>query len=432
MKKFLTVFVALIFTHIAYVQAQAPDSAFDDLSLNGMASYEQLRKDYYIGALYLETISQDTGSILNMSGRKRMELRITISKWSRRRFAQQWNQSILINNDQDALEEFSDQILEFTNIPRKDLEANDRIVIDMDPETGTTVYLNRQKMLTTPNNAFFDVLLNTWIGPRPPSSGFKSTILTLPTNQLGTDLLTDYDAIETTKTRESEIASWLKAAKKEKESQTQVAERDDDAKSRRSGPPGSGTKVTAKRVRKSTPTPKLPTVAAVPAAAVAVAPKPTIALAKPTLGSSNTATAKPAVLRSEPKSKPKPKLVVATKLKPAPPKVEKPAKKLPSAKELAQGNLIKNYRSNVLKLTYLNTQYPRRAMDLKQEGLVVLKVTLNRKGKLVDMVPETSSKHNLLNKAARNAVKKSAPFPEPPKDLEGSKIELTLPFNFKL
>jgi len=93
---------------------------------------------------------------------------------------------------------------------------------------------------------------------------------------------------------------------------------------------------------------------------------------------------------------------------------------------------MKTYRSNILKLTYLNTQYPKRAMDFKQEGLVVLKVKINRKGKVVDVIEEKSSEHRLLNKAARQAVKKTAPYPEAPKDLPGDELEFTLPFNFKL
>lgn len=424
MKTYFTLFVALLSSIVIAMPLQAQQSEFDELPLNGIASYEQLRKQYYIGALYLESISQSSESVLSMPGKKRMELRITIDRWSPRRFSQQWNQSILINSDQAALEEFSKQIQAFTNIPKDDLKTNDRIVIDMDPDTGTTVYLNNQKMFSTPNNAFFDMLLSTWIGRRPPSSTFKNNILTLPTDQTGTNLLTSFEGIKPSEAREKEVAKWLES---EKEKKTASADKRSSRSVAAIAPPGTTTKVTAKRPKVST-TAK-PTIKTTLPAAIAAAPKPAISINKPTLGSSTKATAAPA----KPKPTPKP----VAKAKPAPkPKAQAPKKeelaKQVTERDQRQQSLKKNYRSNILKLTYLNTQYPRRSMDLKQEGLVILKITLDRRGNLLDVEPETSSKYNLLNKAAHNAVKKSAPYPEAPRDLDGSKIVLMLPFNFKL
>jgi len=71
-------------------------------------------------------------------------------------------------------------------------------------------------------------------------------------------------------------------------------------------------------------------------------------------------------------------------------------------------------------------------MELKQQGLVVLKIRINRQGKLLDVEEEQSTEYSLLTKAARKAVSKSTPYPEVPKSLEGKEFEFTLPFNFKL
>ncbi len=48
------------------------------------------------------------------------------------------------------------------------------------------------------------------------------------------------------------------------------------------------------------------------------------------------------------------------------------------------------------------------------------------------MEEEKSSEYSTLNKAARNAVKKSIPYPEAPNSLEGKDFVFSLPFNFKL
>ena len=170
------------------------------------------------------------------------------------------------------------------------------------------------------------------------------------------------------------------------------------------------------------------------------APATSVELERPKLAAKAAEPAKPKP-KPAPKPQPKPAPKPAPKPQPKPEPAAKPAAEQKVAKtvqpqvppqEQEQKKLLTAYRSNVLKLTYLNTQYPKRAMDFQQEGLVVLKIKVNRKGKLLDVVEETSSKHKLLNKAAQKAVKKTAPYPEVPKNLLGDSIEISLPFNFKL
>ncbi|MEE8056903.1 MAG: TonB family protein [Pseudomonadales bacterium] len=409
----------------------AQDSSFDELSLNGLASFVRLRKEYYIGGLYLEILNQDTGSVINMSGKKRMEIRITIDKWSPRRFTQQWNQAILINNDQESQEEFADQILKFTDMPKHELIAGDRIVINMDPSKGTTVYLNDQQMLKTTNNAFFDVLLSTWIGQRPPSSNFRNDILTLPTDQAGTDLLARYATITPTASRKKKIAAWMQPTKSKTTTKAKaVAAKATASEPAGFLPPSSDTTVTAKRANKTTPKAKVPTAIVQPkiVAPKIAAPKPSITLDKSSLTSNLVKKPKPTAKQVK---KPAPEKT-ATAAESAPKKVAKPAKPQVAAAEKEQKALLKTYRSNLIKLTLLNSAYPKRAMRLKQEGLVVLNVKVNRQGKLLDIVEERTSEHPLLNKAAQKAVKKTAPYPEIPRDLIGEEITVSLPFNFKL
>ena len=390
----------------------AQDSSFDDLPLNGLAAFKQLRKEYYLAGLYLEALSQDIGSV---SGKKRMEIRVTADKWSPRRFAKQWTQAILINNDQKSLDEFTDQILAFTNIPKHDLIAGDRIVINMDPNRGTIVYLNKQRMLKTSNNAFFDLLLNTWIGQRPPSSGFKSDIITLPTDAEGSNLLLRYEAISAKKSRNEVIAGWVKPEKNTTKPPPTKA-----TKPAVLPPSSDGTAVTTKRS-----TTAVAAVAATTAAIAVAAPKPTVVTAKPKSTVATVKKPKPVAT-----AKPIPKSKTIAKTKPVEKKAAKPIK--PESTSEEQKKLMKTYRSNILKLTYLNTQYPKRAMDFKQQGMVILKIKLNRKGRVLDIVEEEMSDHRLLNKAAKKAVKRTAPYPEAPSSLLGDEIIISLPFNFKL
>lgn len=442
----LTLFFALLgmlSCSAALAQPAEPDSSFDDIPLNGLASFSQLRKEYYVGGLYLESLSQeDSGAIFSFSGRKRMEMRITIDKWSPRRFAQQWNQAILINNDQELQSRFADEILKFVDVLKDDLVAGDRLTIDMD-SNGTIVYINNNRMFGVKNKEFFDVLLNTWIGARPPSSEFKNDILTLPTDQAGTDLLRRYQALIPSRERSELVAKWSTDPGTRKVAKAAAPVAVAAAEPAKKVVPDAVTEVKAKRSGSSAvqaaEKPKVAAPAVASTAPSMSAPKPNLQVEKPKIASAAPAAApkpepKPA---PKPEPKPAPKPEPKPEPKPAPKQVAKAtpapaAAAVESEEDKAQAKLMRVYRSNVLKLTYLNTQYPKKAMDFKQEGLVVLKVKINRKGDVEDIEEATSSEHQLLNKAARRAVQKSEPYPEIPKELKGETVVVTLPFNFRL
>ena len=424
MKKLICTLLALVLTtQVLVVQAQ--DEAFEELTMNGLASFSKLRKEYYVGALYLESLSADADSIINMEGKKRMEIRIAIKKWSPRRFSKQWNEAIYLNNDPEIQEEFADQIQAFIDIPQDDLKAGNIITIDMDPDTGTIVYLDGQRILKSSNNAFFYVILNTWIGSKPPSSDFKQNMLALPTDSAGTELLVKFDGLGYEESRKKQIAAWSKPAKKESSAAAPVTLA--LAASAAALPPSStGTTVKAKSTKQAA---KPKSVAKAPVTAPDTT-KPVMDIEKPQLAKA----APPA-----PKPEPKPAAKPAPKAEPKPePKQEvakAPEPAAPTAEELEaqkQEGLRNVYRSNILKLTYQNTIYPKRSISLGHQGLVVYKVTLNRKGKLLGLEEEKVADHSLLNKAARKAIKKASPFPQAPDDLKGDKFVFSLPFNFKL
>ena len=434
MMKLILLFITIIATSTAYGQQ---NTDYNDLSLNGLASYEQLRKEYFIAALYLESFTQDSDSIMNYSGMKRMELRIVIDEWSPRRFAQHWNQAMLINNKSDAQEKFSEQILAFTNIPKESLISGDIITIDLHPDSGTTVSIDGIKIYNTSSVDFFDVLLNTWIGARPPSSDFKRDILTLPTDAAGTELLTRYEALGPDNSRKKQVAGWVKSSPaKEKAAVAAVAAT--TAKVASSASAGSMSTTTVTASGSSSPTkPQVPgktSQAPTRATTKAEAPKPNInvAVEKPKL----VAPAPAAPPKTEPQTTPVKTVAkapaAATKTQPTAPAKKAVPVATASTQEQEQENLLRVYRSNVLKLTYLNTQYPKRSMDLKQQGLVVLKIKLNRQGKVLSVEEEQATNYALLNKAARKAINKSEPYPEVPTSMQGNDFEISLPFNFKL
>jgi TonB family protein len=383
MKHLIYLFVAtLLLSNIPAAHAQS-----GDLNLNGIASFEQLRKEYYIGALYLGWPGHDPAAITNMPGKKRMELRITADRWPALRFSQMWNQLITINNPIATINANATDIVAFTSIPKGDLVEGDQIVIEL-ANNNTQVSLNGIPALRTDSPALFSMLLNTWIGQRPPSTEFKRDVLDLPKDSNGTQLVTRFNAIHPNDARKKTIAAWGLKAEPEP-----VAA-------------ASTTAVTAA----ATAVPARPTPAPAPA------PAPTAKKPEPV-----------AAAKSEHEEKAKePAPAIAAPVQPV------AAAPQPSSEAQEKQKALYNaYVGQIRQLVVRNIDYPKRAIKESIEGLVMIKVKVDRAGSLVGF-EIIQSADDMLDAAAERAAKKAAPFPKPSDDVEGSIFETRIPIVFKL
>ena len=205
MNRFIAAILLAFATQISYAQTE-----LDGMSLRGLAIYQQLRTDYYVGGLYLPQPAATPDDAFFMPGPKRMDLRVIAESWSDRRFTQQWNQLILINNPADVQKAQQENIIAFATMLKDDLQAGDHITIDLLPDEGTEIKLNGTTLLKSSDPEFFNLLLSCWIGARPPSSGFKQDILSMPDGDRGSSLMTTFEITGPTQTRIAETKSWGK------------------------------------------------------------------------------------------------------------------------------------------------------------------------------------------------------------------------------
>jgi periplasmic protein TonB len=369
-------------------------------TLSGLAAFEQLRKEYYIGALYLGWPGHDTATILAMPGKRQMELRVTADRWPALRFAQMWNQAITINADGSALNASAMDILAFTSIPKGDLLAGDHLVIESDPTTGTRVTLNGVLVQTTKNNGLFNLVLSAWIGARPPSSEFKRDMLTLPTTAAGTALAARFESIRPSDARKKAVAAW--GIKPEPETAVAAAAAPVAAKPADAPKPAEPPKAAA---------PITPATAAAPAPG-----RPVPTPAKPVPEAARPAPA-PEPVRPIAPAAPDPAALAA-------------ASQARMEKEQQQADLYNQYLGQVRKQVLKNIDYPRRAQKEGVEGLVVLRINIDRSGGVTGSEVAQSA-HELLDAAAENAVRKAAPYPKPPEQLEGEQFQILVPVVFK-
>ncbi len=178
------------------------------LSINGLATYNNLTKDYYVASLYLSQPESDAQKILNLKQHKQMKLLVTAKRWSPRAWTKQWQENIAINNELPH-QALLKKLELFTTILKGNLLAGDLILINYEPISGTQIFINQQRVLVSSDMALFNALLATWIGKLPPSRNFKKRILSLATDkQALADTQKLYSA-QVSKKRMNAIKHWL-------------------------------------------------------------------------------------------------------------------------------------------------------------------------------------------------------------------------------
>lgn len=89
-----------------------------------------------------------------------------------------------------------------------------------------------------------------------------------------------------------------------------------------------------------------------------------------------------------------------------------------------------SYRATISAILKRHKRYPSRALRRKQEGTVAITFIINKDGNLAGYRITDSSGHRLLDKAVEKMLKRAAPFPPFPGDMEQEFITLSLPVDF--
>ncbi len=77
-------------------------------------------------------------------------------------------------------------------------------------------------------------------------------------------------------------------------------------------------------------------------------------------------------------------------------------------------------------------EYPRAARMRRQEGVVMLRFTIGRDGRVLAHRIENSSGHRLLDAAVEEMIQRANPLPAPPPEIELAQLELVVPVQFQL
>lgn len=363
-----------------------------------MAAYSELGNELFIAALFAGQTGTNAQELINGSYPKRLELKILAKQGiTQRQFSRIWRESVAINNARDALIAQAENMVYFEELVRDRLESNDHLVIAYTPTNGVEVSLNSVVLGHVADDAFFTLLLRSWIGPVPSSTAFRADLL--KANTADTALVNRFNAMYPRNARIEVAKSWLPVV-------APLPEEVDE--------------------------PEVPVAVVAPAAAAPVeatvaAPKIVVA-EKPAIAKPEVLPPVPVALKT---TSPSPESTPAASAAEKNP-VQGAANPEPGLSK-AQALLARQfYMADVFKKINTHVDYPRRAQQLRQMGTVRISVVIDAAGNLKSVAPVEELDFVMLNKAALAAVRSAAPFAPLPVGLDVAELELSVPITFAM
>jgi protein TonB len=91
-----------------------------------------------------------------------------------------------------------------------------------------------------------------------------------------------------------------------------------------------------------------------------------------------------------------------------------------------------NYLRQVTQAIYRKKHYPRQAWALNQEGSVLVKLRLNKKGKILGLEVLEKAPFKTLTEASLETIKSITKFPPIPDELGMEEITFRIPIEYKI
>jgi len=365
--------------------------------LNGIGVHQQLGREVFIGALYSESLSNDADTLMNNAQPMRMELKIVAPDGlTTRSFSRMWIEGMAVNSKVDALTAQADNMVKFDGLFKGRFQKDDFISFTNNPGKGIDIAVNDVLLGNIKDNAFFSMLLSTWIGKIPLSSDYRESLLKV--GDVDSNLRSRFNSISPTSARIAEVKAWSEPA--------------EETKAVAIAAPKESTVV------KTEPT----TIAKIdlPKLEAPVIEKPALNIPAPV---AQIETSAPVSAPASTPAKPIPAVAAMV--------AEEEEEDGPAL--TAQSLLARQfYVSDTIKRISGKTKYPQRALDRGQAGNVRVAIIIDRQGNILSTSILESSKFEMLNKEALEAIKRSAPFMALPAEIPGSRFEFSVPMRWTL
>ena len=95
-------------------------------------------------------------------------------------------------------------------------------------------------------------------------------------------------------------------------------------------------------------------------------------------------------------------------------------------------NAVPTWKTHILALLERNKRYPEAAQSRHQEGVAQVFFSLDRQGRVINSRVVRSSGAGVLDDEALALLRRAEPFPPPPPELPGVRVDITVPIRFIL
>ena len=435
------------------------------LSLLGIAIHSELRNEIYVGAMFAPAEIENYQSLYDTSITKNMSLRF-LQGYSKRKVARLWKQRIAMNNEKSQWQPLTKDIVRFAKLFKRPMQVGDEINLIYIPNEGTKIYLNTSLFLIIKNPAFYTVLLNIWYGKVPPSKLFKTGITGKNTDYLQNKIIAQYESLISTPGRfdkdKPKVVSNKRVKPAIKKKKSVAKKLVNKASSRNIS--------TAKALDSSTQSlidgfkPNIQKIVTIKEKVSGIADKNAlfkinlelsdsnlngsaikpIDLSKPVSNQSINELNKPSSQNTPPaqtnekvvdnttKSNEKnirAALIIANPAKEFVDKLENSSE----SSEVVDYDLITGtYTRELVNTVKKNQQYPRKAMQKGHEGDLLISLTINTFGEIINLSLIQRSGSRYLDKGVLRQVREIEPFPPIPNSLniESFNVEIPMSFSF--
>ena len=392
MKDLLNSKTKSVFSVLTMLLISSP--CFAKYKLQSMSIYSDLNQDYFVAALH--TDERDLSNNVHAYEKKRrIEIRIVSDTMYSRRFSRIWINGSAINSSKSEFYKNKDNLIEFTRCIKGNLKKGDRINIDFNPDIGTSLYINDIFIHTFASQSFFKILLNVLIGDIPLSARIKEDLkITQPSN-IPDATLNLYRSLEPTQSRIDDVKKWMAVDV----AMLQTGAQEDSAKN-----------IIPEKKLKKTPLQKKETVK-----------KQVKAESKEKKNIKQAAPQKIALTRPEPHK-------ISSNNIPNNSKPQISQDEIHTLPEFTFESLLaeRQYQQSVKDKIREKSTFPVVLVNRPEKESIKFTITVNQKGELIDYRQFEKSKHAALNKGAIKLIKKSAPYPHFPKEVQDEQIDMDI------
>jgi len=97
-----------------------------------------------------------------------------------------------------------------------------------------------------------------------------------------------------------------------------------------------------------------------------------------------------------------------------------------------RSSAVPTWKTEILALLERNKRYPEAAQSRHQQGTAQVFFSLDRQGRVIDSRVVRSSGASALDEEALTLLRRAQPFPPPPPELSGQRVDLSVPIRFNL